>query len=132
MIYYFKRGFLMLINKIQYSPVTAKFNQKKIIQNTTFKGNLENNNSTSKFVRDTETNLVALREYIEHPDLKDTSGKANKVIEDLMDKTVMKVNISCIDSIDTLELIKRKHPHLKELASECIDLLQYYNSCKTW
>jgi hypothetical protein len=85
-----------------------------------------------KYVCDAKTKCYALKEFVEHPDLKDTSGKAQKVIETLMYRTCQIVNISCIDAIDTLKVIKYKHPHLEKLADECIDLLEYYNACKTW
>ena len=55
-----------------------------------------------------------------------------KVIETLMDRTCQIVNISCMEAIDTLKVIKHKHPHLEKLANECIELLEYYNEYKTW
>ena len=86
----------------------------------------------SRYVYDAENKCCALKEFVEHPDLKDTSGKAQKVIETLMDRTCQIVNISCMEAIDTLKVIKHKHPHLEKLANECIELLEYYNEYKTW
>ena len=86
----------------------------------------------SKFVRDDRTKAAVLKEYFEHPDLADKTGKAEKVIENLMYKTTQIVSIGCIDAINTLRAIQYKHPHLEKLTEECIELLEYYNACKTW
>ncbi len=86
----------------------------------------------SRCVYDAKTRAYVLKEYFEHPDLADKGSKANKVIEDLMDKTTQIVSIGCLEAIDTLRAIKYKHPHLEELANECIELLEYYNEYKTW
>ena len=86
----------------------------------------------SKFVRDDRTKAAVLKEYFEHPDLADKSGKADKVIEDLMHKTTQIVSFGCFDAINTLRAIKYKHPHLEKISDECIELLEYYNEYKTW
>ena len=86
----------------------------------------------SRYIFDAKNKCYALKEFVEHPDLKDTSNKAQKVIESLMNRACQIVDISCIDAIATLKMIKDKHPHLEKLAEECIDLLEYYNACKIW
>ena len=94
------------------------------IQQISFKNN--------KYILDAKNKSYALREFVEHPDLVEIGDKSKKVIDELMNRTCMKVTISCIDAIATLQMIKDKHPHLKKLSEECIDLLQYYNEYKTW
>ena len=86
----------------------------------------------SRYVFDAKVRAPVLKEFVEHPDLTDKSGKADKVIEDLMYKTTQIVSIGCLEAIDTLRAIKHKHPHLEKLANECIELLEYYNEYKTW
>lgn len=86
----------------------------------------------SRYIFDANNKCYALKEFVEHPDLKDTSSKAQKVVENLMNRTTQIVDISCIDAIATLQMIKDKHPHLKKMSEECIELLEYYNACKTW
>ena len=95
-----------------------------IAQQMTFKN--------GKYIRDVKNQSYALKEFVEHPDLVELGGKSQKVIEDLMYRTTQIVNISCIDAIATLNMIKNKHPHLEKLANECVDLLEYYDTCKTW
>lgn len=86
----------------------------------------------SQYVYDAKAHAPVLKEFFEHPDLADKSGKAEKVIENLMDRTCMKVTVSCLEAIDTLRAIKYKHPHLEKYADGCINLLEYYNEYKTW
>lgn len=85
-----------------------------------------------KYIHDAKNHSYALKEFVEHPDLVDISGNAEKVIENLMYRTTQIVNISCIDAIATLKMIKDKHSHLEKISNECIELLEYYNACKTW
>lgn len=86
----------------------------------------------SKYVLDAKNKCYALREFAEHPDLVEIGDKSKKVIDELMNRTCSNVTISCIDAIATLQMIKERHPHLKKMADECIELLEYYNACKTW
>ena len=85
-----------------------------------------------KYIQDAKNKTYALREFVEHPDLVIIGDKSQKVIEELMNRTCSKVTISCIDAIATLQFIGDKHLHLKKLSEECIELLEYYNSCKIW
>ena len=86
----------------------------------------------SKYVFDAKNKSYALKEFVEQPALKDTEGKGREVIENLMNRTCLIVDISCTDAIATLKMIKDRYPHLGKLADECIDLLEYYNACKIW
>ena len=86
----------------------------------------------NKYVHDVKNKSYALREFVEHTDLEKIGDKSEKVIEKLMYRTTQLVDISCIDAIATLQMIKDRHPHLKKISEECIDLLEYYNACKTW
>ena len=87
----------------------------------------------SKYVYDAKNKCYALKEFVKHPAHKDTSGKGGReVIESLMNRACQIVDISCIDAIATLKMIKDRYPHLGKLADECIDLLEYYNACKIW
>ena len=95
-----------------------------VIQPLSFKNN--------KYIFDAKNKNYALREFAEHPDLVEIGDKSKKVIESLMNRACQIVDISCIDAIATLKMIKDKYPHLEKLADECIDLLEYYNACKTW
>lgn len=95
-----------------------------VIQPLSFKNN--------KYIFDAKNKNYALREFAEHPDLVEIGDKSKKVIESLMNRTCQIVDISCIDAIATLKMIKDKHPHIEKLADECIDLLEYYNACKIW
>ena len=86
----------------------------------------------SKYILDAKNKNYALREFAEHPDLVKIGDKSKKVVENLMNRTTQIVDISCIDAIATLQMIMDKHPHLKKMSEECIELLEYYNTCKTW
>ena len=89
-------------------------------------------NVNTKYLRDVKNKSYVLREFAEHPDLVEIDDKSKKVVEDLMEKTCVKVTISCIDAIETFRYIRDKHPHLKKISEECIELLEYYNAYKTW
>ena len=86
----------------------------------------------SKYILDAKNKNYALREFAEHPDLLEIGDKSKKVVENLMNRTTQIVDISCIDAIATLQMIMDKHPHLKKMSEECIELLEYYNACKIW
>ena len=86
----------------------------------------------NKYIHDVKNKSYALKEFAEHPDLLKIGDKSKGVIENLMYRTTQIVDISCIDAIATLQMIKDKHPHLKKMSDECIELLEYYNACKTW
>ena len=95
-----------------------------VTQQLSFKNN--------KYIRDVKNKSYALKEFVEDPNLLKIGDKSREVIEKLMYRTTQIVDISCIDAIATLQMIKDKHPHLKKMSEECIDLLEYYNACKTW
>lgn len=85
-----------------------------------------------KYIHDVKNHSYALKEFVEHPDLVNNRDNAKKVIKNLMYRTTQIVNISCIDAIATLKMIKDKYPHLEKISNECIELLEYYNAYKIW
>ena len=95
-----------------------------VIQPLSFKNN--------KYIFNAKNKNYALREFAEHPDLVEIGDKSKKVVENLMYRTTQFVDFSCIDAIATLQMIMDKHPHLKKMSEECIELLEYYNACKIW
>ena len=95
-----------------------------VTQQLSFKNN--------KYIFDAKNKNYALREFAEHPDLVEIGDKSKKVVENLMNRATQIVDISCIDAIATLQMIMDKHPHLKKMSEECIELLEYYNACKIW
>ena len=86
----------------------------------------------SRYIFDAKNKCYALKEFVEHPDLVEIGDKSKKVIENLMNRATQIVDISCIDAIATLQMIMDKHPHLKKMSEECIELLEYYTACKIW
>ena len=86
----------------------------------------------SRYIFDAKNKCYALKEFVEHPDLVEIGDKSKKVVENLMNRATQIVDISCIDAIATLQMIMDKHPHLKKMSEDFIELLKYYNACKIW
>ena len=69
------------------------------------------------------------KEFVENPQLNIYHPvKGNPVIENLMEKVVLKRSIPLLDGIETLEAIKEKVPYLTKYIDFCIEELNSYKN----